>query len=132
MDIEAFLVCDAATNQSGKLNVLGAFDCIIPPAMPHVHPQFAIALRVRFKKSESGNHPFRITVVDEDGKAIMPPLNGNVSVQIAAAEEHATVNITLTANQIKFEKYGRYSVDLTIAGRACGSLPLFVKPPPTA
>ena len=68
MQVEAFLLADAVTDQAGKLNVLGAFDSILSNQAPVLHPQLAIALRIRFAKSESGNHPFRINIVNEDGK----------------------------------------------------------------
>ncbi|MHC4882477.1 MAG: DUF6941 family protein, partial [Planctomycetota bacterium] len=32
--MEAFLLCDAATDQNGKLNVLGAFDNIFAKETP--------------------------------------------------------------------------------------------------
>ena len=131
MDVEAFLICDAANDHYGKLNLLGAFDAIIAPSAPIVHPQFSVALRIRFKKSESANHPFRINVVDEDGKSIFPkPFDGNVNVQIQEAEESAVINLIVNMRDVRFEKFGRYSVDLTMDGKQRGSLPLFVKQPP--
>lgn len=128
MDVEAFLACDAASDQFGKLSVLGAFDAIMAPAAPVVHPQFSIALRIRFKKSESSNHPFRLNVIDEDGKSIFPkPFDGNVNVQIQDAESSAVINVVVNLRDVKFEKFGRYSIDLTMDGKMRGSLPLFVK-----
>ena len=50
MNIEAFLLCDAATGHQGKLNVLGAFDTIYAKQLPVIHPACAIALRIRFTK----------------------------------------------------------------------------------
>ena len=34
MNIEAFLLCDAATDQQGKLNILGAFDNLYAKKIP--------------------------------------------------------------------------------------------------
>lgn len=130
MDVEAFLVCDAANDQFGKLSLLGAFDAIISTSAPIVHPQFSVALRIRFKKSESANHPFRINIINEDGKSIFQkPFDGNVNVQINEAEESAVINLIVNLRDVRFEKFGRYSVDLTMDGKQRGSLPLFVKPP---
>lgn len=132
MDVEAFLVCDAASDQFGKLNILGAFDAIMAPGIPIVHPQFAVALRIRFSKSESANHPFRINIVNEDGKSILPkPLDGNVNVQIRQADESAVVNLICNFRDTRFEKFGKYFVDLTMDGRQRGSLPLHVRQPPS-
>ena len=128
MEVEAFLVCDAANDQYGKLNLLGAFDAIMAPAAPVTHPQFSIALRIRFKRSESANHPFRLNIIDEDGKSIFPkPFDGNVNVQIQQAEDSAVINLIVNLRDVKFERFGRYSVDLTMDGKQRGALPLFVK-----
>lgn len=128
MEVETFLICDAATDQAGKLNILGAFDAIGAPGVPIVHPQLSVALRIRFKKSESANHPFRINLINEDGKSILPrPLDGNVNVQIREADESAVINLIVNMRDIKFDTFGRYSVDLTMDGKQRGSLPLYVR-----
>jgi len=54
MEIEAFLLCDAATEQQGKLNILGAFDNYWVRQMPARIPQCAVVSRVRFEKIEQG------------------------------------------------------------------------------
>jgi len=128
MEVEAFLICDAATDQYGKLNILGAFDAIRAPVAPIVHPLFSVALRIRFAKSESANHPFRINIINEDGKSILTkPIDGNLNVQIRQADESAVINLIGNFRDIKFEKFGRYSIDLTMDGKQRGSLPLFIK-----
>jgi len=128
MNVEAFLICDAASDQYGKLSLLGAFDAIMSAQAPVVHPQFSVVLRIRFQKSESGNHPFRINIIDEDGKSIMAkPVNGNVNVQIEQADESVVINIVGNFRDVKFERFARYSVDLTMDGKQRGTLPLNVR-----
>lgn len=128
MDVEAFLICDSATDQFGKLNILGAFDNILSSKAPIIHRQFSVALRLRFKKSESGNHPFRINIINADGKSILPrPVDGNVNVQIQDADESAVVNLIGNFQDVKFDSFGRYSVDLTMDGQQRGSLPVTVR-----
>jgi len=56
MNIELFVLCDAATDQQGKLNILGAFDSLWAQKVPVSHPQCAVALRIRFSKIEEGEH----------------------------------------------------------------------------
>ena len=108
--------------------MLGAFDAIMGPVAPLVHSQFSVALRIRFKKSESANHPFRINIVDEDGRSILPkPIDGNVNVQIQQVDESIVINLIVNLRDVRFEKFGRYSIDLTMDGKQRGALPLFVK-----
>jgi hypothetical protein len=128
MDIEAFLLCDAATDQQGKLNVLGAFDTIWTRKLPAIHPACAVAARIRFEKVEEGNHPIRICIIDEDGKSIFPKLDGNVNVRIIGDDVSSGVtNIVLNIQRLKLEKYGSYSIDLAIDNQIKGSLPFHVR-----
>jgi hypothetical protein len=127
MDIEAFLLCDAATDQQGKLNVLGAFDTIWAKKLPAIHPACAIAARIRFEKVEEGNHPIRICIIDEDGKSICPKLEGNMNVRIGDDVDSTATNIVLNIQRLKFEKYGQYRIDLAIDNQIKGSLPFHVR-----
>jgi len=42
MNIQVAVLCDAATDDNGKLNLLGAFDTIYTQQLPAVHPQCSI------------------------------------------------------------------------------------------
>ena len=127
MNIEAFLLCDAATDQQGKLNTLGAFDNIFAKKVPTVHPACAVVARIRFEKIEEGRHPIRIHIIDEDGKSIGPKLQGNINVSIGDKVDSMTANIVLNIQRLKLEKYGQYRVDLAIDNQIKGSLPFHVR-----
>ncbi len=129
MNIDAFLLCDCATDQGGKLNVLGAFDSIFARKMPVVHRACAIAARIRFEKIEEGEHKVRVDVIDEDGKAIVPRLDGEISVRIREDAGSSGTNLILNLQGLKFERYGRYSINLAIDGRQVQSLPFSVREP---
>ena len=126
MNIEVYSLCDAATNDTGKLNLLGAFDTIRAKDMPVIHPQCSVALRIRFESIERGGHKFAVNFVDLDGKNIMPPMNGAINVNFPDGQRSGSVNLVLNIQGLKLEKYGEYSIDLAIDGRREGSLPLFV------
>jgi hypothetical protein len=127
MNIEAFLLCDAATDQQGKLNVLGAFDNIWTKKVPTVHPACAVVARVRFEKIEEGSHPIRIHIIDEDGKPIGPNLQGTVNVNVGGDMDSGIANIVLNIQGLKFEKYGQYRIDIAIDNQIKGSLPFHVR-----
>jgi len=129
MNIEVYALCDAATNDTGKLNMLGAFDTIGVRQVPAVHPQCAIALRIRFESIERGEHKIAVNFVDLDGKNIIPPMNGPINVNFPDGQRSGSANLVLNIQGLKLEKYGEYSIDLAIDGRREGSLPLFVIPP---
>jgi hypothetical protein len=50
MTIQVAVLCDAATDYNGKLNLLGTFDTIYAPEMPMQHPQCAVAVRIAFDR----------------------------------------------------------------------------------
>ena len=131
MNIEAFLLCDCATDQQGKLNVLGAFDSIYARKMPTVHPACTVAARIRFERIEEGEHKVSIAVIDEDGKAIVPRLNGKISVRAREDVGSSVVNLILHLQRLKFENYGEYRIDLAIDGKVEASLPFSVREVPS-
>ena len=130
MKLELFVLCDAATVSGGKLNILGAFDTIHSHQFPALHPQCALAIRLRFSRMEEGNHRIRITLVDADGQPVLPPVDGNMQVELGGDEESAAVNFVINIHQLKFETAGGYSVDLSVNERHIASLPLHIKPQP--
>jgi hypothetical protein len=126
MNVESFLLCDAATDQQGKLNVLGAFDNIFAKQEPIHHPFCSIASRIRFEKTEEGEHLVKISIIDTDGNPIGPKPEGKITVQIADDINSAVVNLILNIQGIEFKQYGQYQIDLLVDGNVCASLPLRV------
>ena len=126
MKVELFVLCDAATDYHGKLNILGTFDAIWAKQIPAAHPQCAIALKVRFSRIEEGDHKVRINIVDEDGKAAVPSLEAGVNVRFGEAPSSISINMIFNIQNLKINNYGEYSIDLAIDGRHEVSLPLYV------
>lgn len=131
MKVEMFALCDAATDCGGKLNILGAFDTISAREVPVVHPQCAVALRLRFSQIEQGSHKMRLNFVDEDGNMVISPLDASVQVNFAQSDapRSSSINMVLNIQRLKLEEYGEYAIDLAVDGRQEVSLPLFVRNP---
>ena len=132
MTIQTAVVCDAATDYAGKLNLLGTFDTIFAQKLPALHPQCSVALRIVFERIEEGAHKLRMNFVDEDGKSIMPNVDVPVEVGVPADSHFVSRNFILNIQQLKFDKYGLYSIDIAIDGRQEISIPLSVKEMPGA
>ena len=124
MNIEAFLICDAATDQQGKLNVLGAFDNIFAKEVPVRHPSCSIVSRIRFEKSEEGEHLVKISMIDADGNPIGPKPEGTIAVKVAEKVDSTIVNLILNVQRLEFKQYGRYQIDLVVDDSIHASLPL--------
>jgi hypothetical protein len=133
MQIQVAVVCDAATENNGKLNLLGAFDGIQTAQLPATHPQCSIALRMTFSEVEDGEHKLRFNFVDEDGKSIMQGVNlPELPFQVRVPEDShfLTINFIVSIQQLRFEKAGLYSIDVAIDGRQEIGIPLVVKHQP--
>jgi hypothetical protein len=127
MNIELFVLCEAAADHQGKLNILGTFDSIHGRALPVVHPHCAVALRLRFSKSEEGGHLIKVNIIDEDGKSVVPPFETKGNVRFGDLPRTSiAVNMILNLQGLKFERFGEYAVDLSVDGVHVSSLPLII------
>ena len=130
MKIEIFSLCDAATDNQGKLNILGTFDQIYAAKMPVVHPACAIAIRLRFDKMEEGVHRVNLQLVNPDGKPVFRPMEGEVNPRMAEDVESVAVNLILNFQHIKFDEYADYQINLAIDDVGMAVLPLRVREMP--
>jgi len=133
MNIQVAVLCDAATDDNGKLNLLGAFDTIYTQQLPAVHPQCSIALRVTFFNGDEGKRTLRFNFVDADGHSIMPDFPP-VPVEVALPEgmHFGPRNFIVNIQQLKFENPGLYSIDISLDDQPQASIPLLVKHNPPA
>lgn len=127
MQIEVFSLCDAATVQGGKLNMLGAFDTIMVTKTPSVHPQCTIALRLRFNSLEGEEHNVLVKFVDADGNHVIPPTKGMIKLKFTKEQRSSSANLVLNLQGLKLAKYGEYSIDLAVDGKNNASLPVFIR-----
>lgn len=127
MNIQVAVLCDAATDDNGKLNLLGAFDTIYTQQLPAVHPQCSIALRVTFGNEDEGSHTLRSSFVDADGQSIMPSIDIPVQVSLPDDSLFSTRNFIVNIQQLKFQNPGLYSIDIALNDQPQASIPLLVK-----
>ena len=133
MNIQVAVLCDAATDDNGKLNLLGAFDTIYTQQLPAIHPQCSIALRVTFSSGDEGKHALQVNFVDADGRPIakFPPIP--VEVSLPDDIHFGTRNFIVNIQQLKFDNPGLYSIDVLLNSRPQASIPLLVRHnPPVA
>jgi len=127
MTIQVAVLCDAATDYNGKLNLLGTFDTIYTPQLPAQHPQCSIATRIAFDRIEEGEHKMVVNFVDEDGAPIMASMDVAVNVEFPPDATFISRNFIVNIQQLKLDKTGLYSIDLSIDGQTLSSIPLAVK-----
>ncbi len=123
MQVEIFTLCDAATLQEGKLNILGTFDTIWVAEIPAVYPQCAVAMRLRFTRIEAGRHQIAVHVVDVDGQAIIPPLGGEIEIAMEPDDSFSTVSLVLNIQRLPIKKCDECAVQLAVDKIEAFSLP---------
>lgn len=127
MNVEIFTLCDSAADYGGRLSVLGVFDSIQAPAVPAVHPHCAVAARLRFEDSEVCDHEIALSVIDGDGRDIMPKIRMKIPSPPRDSETMCA-NLVLNMNHPRFPRFGEYSIDLAIDGQMRARLPFLVRP----
>jgi hypothetical protein len=129
MKVEIFTLCDAATiDAGGKLNILGSFDRLNAKEAPVIHPQCALAIKLRFERVEEGQKRIRIAFVDPDGASVMPTLNATTQVRFGPNDSTASASLALVIQQLKLPAFAEYSIDLAVDDRHEASIPLLVTP----
>jgi hypothetical protein len=127
MKVSVFTLCDYARAEGEKMNIIGTFNTIYANQAPAVYPLCALAIIMRFEKIEEGPKTVRISLIDSDGKPVMPTLNAQLNVQFSSATSEATVQLALLIQQISLPRFGEYSIDLAVDGRQEASTPLYVQ-----
>lgn len=127
MNVQVAILCDAATDDNGKLNLLGAFDTIYAQQLPAIHPQCAVALRVTFAAGDEGQHKLALNFINADGHPIMPAMEIPVAIVMSEEVYFVTRNFIVNIQQLKFVEAGLYSVDIRLDGKSQASIPLQVK-----
>ena len=130
MNIQVAVLCDAATDDNGKLNLLGAFDTIYAPQLPAVHPQCAVALRVTFMPGDEGQRQLGVNFINADGRPIMQGINLPVPVTLPDDAHFLTRNFIVNFQQLSFAEAGLYSVDIRLDSESQTSIPMLVKQQP--
>ncbi|MBL7731156.1 MAG: hypothetical protein JNM88_08265 [Chitinophagaceae bacterium] len=126
MEIEIFTLADFAQDNNSKLTIVGTFDSINARQFPVVHPACTIACRMRFGAKESGEHAMLLRLINEEGKEIIQPIEGNMTIGTPVNGQVNTINVVINFNQLKFEKPGRYSFELYLNNEWKTGLPLFL------
>ena len=127
MNVDVFTLCDFAQNTPGnKMNIVGTFNRIFARQIPAVHPLCALAVLMRFEQIEQGTKNIRVSIIDSDGRPVVPILEAQLNVQISPNDSDASVPLAVVIQQISLPRFGEYSVDLAVDGRQEASIPLYV------
>lgn len=115
MKIEVAAICDAATDQSGKLNMLGVFD-YIEAELPIVIPRCTAVFRIRYTRSEATAHDMKVTIVNQfDNTDLIPPIITTVHfLPVPKNMDSAAVNLIMNINRMRISQGGKYLLRLRV------------------
>ena len=129
MITEVFVVCDAANDSHGKLNILGAFDTIVAAEFPFVHPHCTIALRLRYNSNTVKEHPIKLDLQGASGSPLLASMDAVIKSGVSP-NTTATANLIININALRFEKPGDYSFVLKVDGLPTAVAPLYIRHQP--
>lgn len=131
MNLDFAFICDYA-EVSGKINALGiGFDTIYAPKVPAKHPLFFLVLQLRASPVESGEKNLKISLINGDGKDIMPPLLGKIEVRKPESSLENIHRIAVSIKDVEFPKYGNYSLRIAVDGSEMKNISIKMTPLPT-
>lgn len=119
MEIDFLILADAAQVAEGKLYLMGGgWDRLAVNALPAAHlAGFAVGVLVPWTETNTA-HALTLTIADEDGGEVMPPVAINVEVGRPSGLPAGSEQRVLVAfnAQISLPTLGGYAVTLSLNG----------------
>lgn len=104
-------VCEAANiSNTGNLNALGIFNNISGINFPTVHTRMVYVAQIVSNIEDAGEHKYEVHFIDDDGKHIIPKLQGNIKIR----EPGFMPPLMLNFESTRFPHPGTYQIDLNI------------------
>ena len=125
MQTEILTLCDAATIDHGKLNILGSFDTIGARAFPCDHPMCALACKLRFDIGEDGRHLFEMSFSDPDMRPVIDPVRHEFEIHMGDRLSHTHMHIHQFVG-FHLGRPGEYYFELRVDGEVRSRIPLYV------
>lgn len=125
MKLESFLISDAATDQNGKLNILGAFDTIGTTTIPSIHPQCSLSLRIRFNKSEVGSYKLKISILTSSNAKVLESII-DFNILLKEGLESGIANMVFNIRDLKCIEFGKQIVYAYVNDKELGTVEYYV------
>ncbi len=126
MIVALAVVCDhALIDQAGKLSVIGIFERIWVERFPAVHPRLHLVLRLKGRRTEIGDHPIVIQLMDPDGREVLRG-DGNVQIGEPPAGVTEVEAGAVLAFDVPLERPGAYHFAITVDGEPAAEVPVSV------
>jgi hypothetical protein len=130
VNVDFAVVSDyALVDQAGKISVVGIFQHIWVQQFPAMHPRLHLVLRLKGKRTEIGEHPVQIRLVDDRDAEI---LGGSGIVNFAEPPAGVTdiEAAAILVFDVPFPHAGTYRFAISVDGAPAASVPITVSQMP--
>ena len=130
MNLALAVVCDhALIDQAGKLSVIGIFERIWVERFPAIHPRLHLVLRLKGRRTEIGEHPVAIVLLDPDDREVLRG-DGTVLIGEPPAGVTEVEAGAVLAFDVPLEQAGTYNFQIAVDGQHLASVPVAVSQMP--
>ncbi len=128
MDLGFAFLCDSAQDSGGKLHALGiGVDALSAASLPAVHAHLSLVVRIAYGRGDEGEHEFSIAVLDADGKDVVAPVGGQMTLRLNSEDTAGGANLVVDLQNAQFTTYGPHEVSVSVDGNVFATLPLAVR-----
>ena len=126
---ECFVICESAVDQDSRLTVVGAYDALVVERLPCVIHVMTLAIRMRFWPAETGEHAFRLVMMDPDGRTVGREASGTFVVHGRWPDQSFACNLILYIHHTTIDSSGPFHFDFYLDGVLAARSPLHVMLP---
>lgn len=126
MELLVAVLCDAAGDYGGTLNLIGVRDTLYARQFPVVHQQCALALRFCLSSEDEGEHKLNIRLLNADGQPVVPPIEPHINIRLGAEVSFLTRNMIINLQGLGFPQPGEYAIQIANGNRSLAEIPLRV------
>ena len=123
MEINVAVLADAATADTGKLNILGIFDAIHVKQFPAVHPQCVLVFKINFQEKDKKPESFKIVFTDRNEKIFLDTVELPINNKI----KEGNITLRVVLQNLKLPEPGYYTIKLFADSKLIKTLVLQAK-----
>ena len=124
--VEMFTLCDGATEQDGRISLVGTYESICAASFPCVLPHVTVVLRVRFWPQDGCLHAFRLVLTNPDGKSLGVLVDVMASMQPFTDGRSTACNLIARLQDVQIEAPGEHTLDFYVDDKLEGRLPVSI------
>ena len=124
MKVELYALCQGAYNNDGQLTIVNTIDNFGVSLFP-ARISFGLALKFYILPGEEGEKTLTITILNEKGTSIIPPIPAQF--QIERMEKASHLALALNMQNVMIETSGEYIVHLELDGSRLNNYAFEVK-----